>query len=119
MKLSDDLGLPLIAGTEMNSPGQKFVDDFDSAELNPLRQSFLRGGRILHAHSTLQKAHGMGYLSDWAKGNFSNVHLKNNFYAEFGEVFSPRGETVLVDRLNNEMAPAEVLVLAGEAMGSA
>ena len=50
---------------------KKFVDDFDSAELSPHRESFLRGGRILHAHSTLQKAKGMGYLSDWAGGNFS------------------------------------------------
>ena len=55
VKLSDDLGLPLIAGTEMSDPGQKFVDDFDSAELNPLRQSFLRGGWILHAHSICKK----------------------------------------------------------------
>ena len=116
VKLSDDLGLPLIAGTEMNSPGQKFVDDFDSAELNPLRQSFLRGGRILHAHSTLQKARGMGYLSDWAGGNFSDVHQKNDFYADFGNTFSPRGDAALLDRLDAEMSPAEVLTLAGEVM---
>ena len=118
VKLSDDLGLPLIAGTEMNSPGQKFVDDFDSAELNPLRQSFLRGGWILHAHSTLQKARGMGYLSEWASGHFSDVHQKNQFFADFGEGFSPRGESVLLDRLDLEMSPTQVLALASEAMGS-
>ena len=118
VKLSDDLGLPLIAGTEMNSPGQKFVDDFDSAELNPLRHSFLRGGWILHAHSTLQKASEMGYLSDWAKETFLMFIRKNIFYAEFGELFSPRGESMLVDRLNSEMGPKEVLALANQAMSS-
>ena len=116
IQLSNELGLPLIAGTEMNSPGQKFVDDFDSAELSPHRESFLRGGRILHAHSTLQKARGMGYLSDWAKGNFSNVHQKNDFYADFGKVFSPRGEGALLDRLDPEMSPGQVAELASEVM---
>ena len=117
IRLTEELGLPLIGGTEMNSPGQKFVDDFDSAELNPHRNSFLAGGRILHAHSTLQKGRGMGYLSDWAAGNFSDVHSKNAFYAEFGKVFSPRGENALLDRLDHEMNPQQVLSLASEAMG--
>jgi len=117
IRLSADLGLPLIGGTEMNSPGQKFVDDFDSAELSPHREAFLSGGYILHAHSTLQKARGMGYLSEWAKGNFSDVHQKNEFFAAFGKVFSPRGESVLLDRLDKEMTAEQVLVLAGEAMG--
>ena len=117
IRLSADLGLPLIGGTEMNSPGQKFVDDFDSAELSPHREAFLCGGYILHAHSTLQKARGMGYLSEWAKGNFSDVHQKNEFFAAFGKVFSPRGESVLLDRLDKEMTAEQVQVLAGEAMG--
>jgi len=118
IQLSNDLGLPLIGGTEMNSPGQKFVDDFDSAELSPHRPSFLRGGRILHAHSTLQKAKGMGYLSAWAEGNFSDVHKKNDFYAEFGTIFSPRGEKVLLDQLDPEKSPEQVIALAVEAMAS-
>ena len=84
----------------------------------PIRETFLRGGRILHAHSTLQKAAGLGYLSDWAKGNFSDVHKKNDFFAEFGKVFSPKGEQVLLDRLNGEMLPEQVIALAGEAMGT-
>ena len=59
----------------------------------------------------------MGYLSDWAVGNFSDVHQKNDFYADFGNTFSPRGDAALLDRLDTEMSPAEVLALAGEAMG--
>ena len=31
--LAEKLQLPIIVGTEMNSPGQKFVDDFKSKEL--------------------------------------------------------------------------------------
>ena len=60
----------------------------------------------------------MGYLSEWASGHFSDVHQKNQFFADFGEGFSPRGESVLLDRLDLEMSPAQVLALASEAMGS-
>ena len=42
--------LPVVVGTEMNSPGQKFVDDFDSKELSPLVPIFLKGAEIVYAH---------------------------------------------------------------------
>ena len=65
--------MPLLGGTEMNSPGQKFVDDFDSEELKPMHPYFLEGSRILHAHSTLQRLAGMGYFSPWAENQFSTT----------------------------------------------
>ena len=116
IRLTEELKLPLLGGTEMNSPGQKFVDDFDSPELSPFHPVFLRGSRILHAHSTLQRISGMGYLSDWAQGQFAEVGAKNEFYAEFGDVFSPRADDRLADSLNSEMGASEVLVLARESM---
>jgi hypothetical protein len=119
VRLTEELGLPLLGGTEMNSPGQKFVDDFDSPELSPFHPVFLRGSRILHAHSTLQKVRGMGYLSAWANDQFAVVGAKNEFYAEFGDVFSPRADDRLADALNPEMGAGEVLILAGESMSEA
>ena len=116
VRITQDLGLPLLGGTEMNSPGQKFVDDFSSAELAPLHPVFLRGSRILHAHSTLQKLAGMGYLSQWASDQFSDVFEKNSFYEEFGELFSPRADQALGDRLNSKVSSAEALTLARQAM---
>jgi len=58
----------------------------------------------------------MGYLSAWAIGNFSDVHAKNDFYAEFGKVFSPRGEKSLLEQLDVEKSPEQVLALGAEAM---
>jgi hypothetical protein len=40
--LAERRGFPVVAGTEMNAPGQKFVDSFSSAELKPLAPIFLR-----------------------------------------------------------------------------
>lgn len=116
IQLTQDLGLPLLGGTEMNSPGQKFVDDFTSAELAPHQPVFLKGSWILHAHSTLQRYAGMGYLSEWAKEQFPDVSAKNEFYASFGENFSPRGDDQLRDSLDSEMGPKEVIDLMTKAM---
>ena len=118
IEIIQDLGMPLLAGTEMNSPGQKFVDDFDSDELKPFHDQFLAGSRILHAHSTLQRYAGMGYLSDWAKDQFSSLSAKNEFYARFGETFSPRGDTALQDELKQSLGNQEVLELADRVMAA-
>ena len=118
VQLTQDLGLPLLGGTEMNSPGQKFVDDFSSAELAPLQPVFIRGSWILHAHSTLQRDTGMGYLSDWASNQFSDTTAKNEFYATFGELYSPRGEKRLKEASHSEMSAGEVTELASQVMSA-
>jgi hypothetical protein len=51
VKLAQRRGLPIIVGTEMNSPGNKFVDSFDTAELNPLVPIFLEGAQEIIAKS--------------------------------------------------------------------
>ena len=117
--LTEELDLPLVGGTEMNSPGQKLVDSFETEELSAVHHVFLRGARIFHAHSTLQKFGGMGYLSDWAQAHFSHTKAKNDFFDQFGEIFSPRGDARLQDSLNSEKAPEEVLGLARKAMNPA
>ncbi|MDG1139867.1 MAG: PHP domain-containing protein [Opitutales bacterium] len=119
IRLTQELELPLIGGTEMNSPGHKLVDSFETDELSAVHPVFLRGAHILHAHSTLQKFGNMGYLSEWASSHFGQVKEKNDFYDQFGEIFSPRADTRLQDSLSAEKAPAEVLALAKEAMTAA
>ena len=119
ISLTEEHDLPLIGGTEMNSPGQKLVDSFETEELSAVHHVFLRGARILHAHSTLQKFASIGYLSDWAESHFSSSRSKNDFYDQFGEIFSPRGDARLQDGLSAEKAPAEILDLAREAMAAA
>ena len=112
VEICKDLNMPLLGGTEMNSPGQKFVDDFDSDELKPMHSYFLEGSRILHAHSTLQRHAGMGYLSPWAVDQFASVSAKNEFYARFGEIFSPRGDEALQNDLSDTLGSGEVISLA-------
>lgn len=110
--------LPLVGGTEMNGHGQKFVDDFDSAELDPLRPVFRQGGRILYAHTVLQGAAGLGYLSDWAGSTFADPAAKNDFFSELGGLLEPKAEERFRDALAADQAPAEILAHARQALAA-
>ena len=96
VKLAEKLHLPIVVGTEMNSPGQKFVDDFDSKELAPLVPVFLKGAHIIYAHSVLQQKCGLGYTSEWAKRNFKSVSEKNEFFQKLGSTLEPKYEDKLI-----------------------
>jgi hypothetical protein len=95
IELAEKLNLPVVVGTEMNSPGQKFVDDFDSKELAPLVPVFLKGAHIVYAHSVLQQKCGLGYTSNWAGNNFESVAEKNEFFEKLGSALPPEQEDKL------------------------
>ncbi len=106
--LAEKLNLIVVEGTEMNSPGQKFVDDFDTEELKPLVPVFLKGAHIVYAHSVLQQKCGLGYTSEWAKKNFKSVAEKNEFFRTIGSMFEPQHEDKL-GGLSNDATAQEVL----------
>jgi hypothetical protein len=87
--LAQKLDLPLNIGTEMNSYGQKLVDDFDAPELAPLRDAFLDGAYFIYGHTLAQRHLGKGYQSDWAKSHFPTRRERNAFYARLGREVEP------------------------------
>ncbi len=105
--LSEKHGFPIIVGTEMNAPGNKFVDAFDTAELKPFVPVFLKGAHIIYAHSVLQRESGLGYLSVWAKKNFKSVAAKNEFYETLGRQLQPANEDKLRG-LSSDVTPANI-----------
>jgi hypothetical protein len=108
VELAEKLHLPVVEGTEMNSPGQKFVDDFDSKELEPLVPVFLKGAYIVYAHSVLKRQASLGYTSDWAKKNFENVAGRNRFFEQLGSSLKPEQEESL-SGLSENVTPEEIL----------
>jgi len=92
VELAEKLNLVLIEGTEMNSPGQKFVDDFDTAELSSLVPVFLKGAHIAYAHSVLQRKCGLGYTSVWAAKSFKDIKKRNEFFETLGKTLRPANE---------------------------
>ncbi len=108
VELAEKLHLPVVEGTEMNSPGQKFVDNFDTAELAPLVPVFLKGAHIVYAHSMLQQKCGLGYTSDWTKKNFKSTAEKNEFFEELGSILEPQNEDKL-SGLSEDVTAKEIL----------
>ena len=108
VELAQKLHLPVVEGTEMNSPGQKFVDNFETAELSPLVPVFLKGAHIVYAHSVLQQKCGLGYTSDWAKKNFKTVVDKNEFFQQLGSSLEPQYEDKL-SALSEDITAGEIL----------
>jgi hypothetical protein len=84
VRLAQELNLPLIVGTEMNSPGQKIIDDFDAPELQPVRQAFLDGAYFIYGHTLMQRTQGRGYQSRWAREHFPSRRQRNEFYIQAG-----------------------------------
>jgi hypothetical protein len=107
VEIAQERGLPVLMGTEMNAPGQRFVDDFAAPELQPVIPAFLEGAYILYAHTVLQSKAGLGYLSDWAQSYFPNAREKNAFFAALGKKLQPaRAETL---ELTPDTAPPDIL----------
>jgi hypothetical protein len=104
------LDLPLNVGTEMNSFGQKLVDDFDAPELAPLRQAFQDGAYFIYGHTILQRAAGIGYMSDWARSALPSRSARNEFYTKVGYLVPP-GPAGLnrLEQLDPSVSPQEIL----------
>ncbi len=105
--LAETRGMPILVGTEMNSFGQKFRDNFESDELKPMVPIFLKGAYIAYAHTVLQRAAGMGYLSGWAQKCFCEVEDKNDFFEAFGKAVEPQQVNAL--QIEPTMAPPDIL----------
>ena len=108
VELAQKKGLPIVAGTEMNAYGQKFVDDFDAPELQPVVSAFVEGAYILYAHTALQAKAGMGYLSAWARERFASTKAKNAFFLELGKRLDPTRADAL-DDVTSEDEPDEII----------
>jgi hypothetical protein len=109
-RVARQVDLPLNVGTEMNSFGQKVVDDFDAPALAPLRRDFLDGALFVYGHTALQRALGLGYQSAWTQAHLPTRRARNEFYTRAGRAVPPGRQGVARLRcLHPEQSPAEIL----------
>jgi hypothetical protein len=106
--LAEKHHFPIVVGTEMNAPGNKFVDSFETPELSPFVPAFLKGAHIVYAHSVLQRQAGLGYSSAWARKHFSSVPARNEFFDKLGRDLQPSQEDRLRD-LPADAVPSTIL----------
>ena len=105
-----DLNLPILVGTEMNSPGLKIVDDFDAPELAPVRDVFLDGAYFIYGHTVMARHAGLGYASAWAEAALPERQTRNEFYTRAGRLIppgKPGAEQLLA--LPSDISPTDLL----------
>ena len=105
------LDLVPVVGTEMNGPGQKFVDNFAGKELAPMLEFFLTGAHIVYAHEILQRQAGIGYCSEWAKKHFPKKKDRNDFFEELGRNIHPEQE-IKLSEFDSESGPDDILKIS-------
>ncbi len=110
VKTAGELELPLNVGTEMNSPGNRLVDDFSVPVIAPLTGSFMAGAYFIYGHTVMQSVRRMGYASDWARTHLPTRRARNAFYETVGRRAEPGEARVrrLYD-LPTAVTPAAVL----------
>ena len=110
--LAQSLDLPLNVGTEMNSFGQKIVDDFDAPALAPVREAFMDGAYFIYGHTQLGRNLGIGYQSAWAKSYLPTRRQRNDFYTRAGKLLPPgAGGKRALAAIQPDMEPARILAV--------
>jgi hypothetical protein len=110
--LAQSLDLPLNVGTEMNSFGQKIVDDFDASALAPVRDAFMDGAYFIYGHTQLARKLGIGYQSPWAKSYLPTRRQRNDFYSRAGKLLPPgAGGKRFLAAIQPDMEPARILAV--------
>jgi len=120
IEAANGLYLPIAVGTEMNKPGQKVIDDFESRELRPFVGDFMNGAYFVYGHTVLARYAGFGYFSDGAMEAFGdhrqpeNRRVKNEFYTNVGKLPMPTPEQVeSLERLRGKANPTTIMRVYG------
>lgn len=102
--------LPILSGTEMNSPGQRFVDDLNQPELAPYADDFRAAAFWLHGHTVLERLAGMGAGSAWARRAFDRDRAAANaFFAEAGRAARPGAVAGQPPAIPRDASPEAIL----------
>jgi hypothetical protein len=98
--------MPINVGTELNKPGQRFVDDFAAAALKPYHADFLQGAQVMVGHTRLLRWADYSYTDPVAAEDCPMRSQRNEFFASVGALPGPDTETIA--KLN-DLGPEKAL----------
>ena len=108
--IAEQMHMPIQIGTEMNSFGQKLIDDLDIPELVPLKDIFLKGAYFIYGHVRMQAILGKGFQSQWAKNYLPSRQERNDFFSTIGRLIEPDSSgRIALDAVNINASPQEIL----------
>ena len=86
VRVANRMQLPINVGTELNSFGLPFVDDFESEALRPLWPDFMRGANIMIGQARLARFAGVSYCDSAAQSAFGpDTVAKNDCFERIGQ----------------------------------
>ena len=105
---------PINVGTELNSFGQPFVDDFESEALRPLWPDFMRGANIMIGQARLARFAGVSYCDSAAQSAFGpDITARNDCFERIGQLPCPdAAERARLLEMGNEGAFAVLMASA-------
>ncbi|MCK5801324.1 MAG: hypothetical protein KAI66_00760 [Lentisphaeria bacterium] len=83
------LDLPINVGTELNKPGQRFVDDFAAEPMKRHHAEFLTGAQVMVGHTRLLRYADYSYTDARAAGDYPSRAARNEFFASVGALPGP------------------------------
>jgi len=86
------LDLPINIGTELNKPGQRFVDDFSAAPIQKHHAAFLKGAQVMVGQTRLVRYADVSYTGEAAAAEFAERRTRNAFFASVGALPCPSSE---------------------------
>lgn len=86
------LDLPINIGTELNKPGQRFVDDFSAAPIQKHHAAFLKGAQVMVGQTRLMRYADFSYTGEAAAAEFAERKARNAFFASVGALPCPSSE---------------------------
>lgn len=88
--VAERMELPVNVGTELNSFGLPFVDNFEAEPMLPHYETFFKGANVSVGQARLARYAGYSYCGDAAKSEFgANLAAKNAFFAQVGMLPCP------------------------------
>lgn len=86
--------LPINIGTELNKPGQRFVDDFAAEPMKPYHADFLQGAQVMVGHTRLLRWADYSYTDAAASEDYPSRAARNAFFASVGALPGPAAATL-------------------------
>ncbi|HUT24119.1 MAG TPA: PHP domain-containing protein [Sumerlaeia bacterium] len=94
VEIAGRMELPLNVGTELNSFGQPFVDDFEAAPMRPLWPAFFHGANVMIGQSRLARYAKFSYCGPEAEAEFgAGATTRNEFFMQAGTLEPPNART--------------------------
>ncbi|MBT3374805.1 MAG: hypothetical protein HN742_02080 [Lentisphaerae bacterium] len=83
------LDLPINIGTELNKPGQRFVDDFSAPPMQKHHAAFLKGAQVMVGQTRLVRYADFSYTGNAAAAELPGREERNAFFASVGALPCP------------------------------